>query len=101
MPWPAVHKAGKRKNGTTGHAHCLTVVLLRKNERFFATLRGCDFFDFSQKATLKTTGLDAKKSSYRNKVTSSQNDKFKAKAKAKAKSNAAAGGSQGGKKEKT
>jgi hypothetical protein len=40
-------------------------------ERFFAALRGCDFFDFSQKAALKTTGLDAKKSSYRNKVTSS------------------------------
>jgi hypothetical protein len=39
-----------------------------------AALRGCDFFDFSQKATLKTTGLDAKKSSYPNKVTSSQND---------------------------
>jgi hypothetical protein len=35
-------------------------------------LRGCDFFDFSQKAALKTTGLDAKKSSYRNKVTSSE-----------------------------
>jgi hypothetical protein len=61
-------------------------------------LRGCDFFDFSQKATLKTTGLDAKKSSYHNKVTSSQNDKFKAKTKTK--SNAAASGSQGGKKKK-
>jgi hypothetical protein len=36
-------------------------------------LRGCDFFDFSQKVALKTTGLDAKKSSYRNKVTSSEN----------------------------
>jgi hypothetical protein len=35
-------------------------------------LRGCDFFDFSQKVALKTTGLDAKKSSYRNKVTSSE-----------------------------
>jgi len=35
-------------------------------------LRACDFFDFSQKAALKTTGLDAKKSSYRNKVTSSE-----------------------------
>jgi hypothetical protein len=34
--------------------------------------RGCDFFDFSQKVTLKTMSLDAKKSSYRNKVTASE-----------------------------
>jgi hypothetical protein len=56
--------SGGRKNTREGE----------KNEAFFTALRGCDFFDFSQKAALKTTGLDAKKSSYRNKVTSSQND---------------------------
>jgi hypothetical protein len=55
---------GGRKNTREGE----------KNEAFFAALRGCDVFDFSQKAALKTAGLDAKKSSYRNKVTSSQND---------------------------
>jgi hypothetical protein len=39
---------------------------------YVVILRACDFFDFSQKAALKTTGLDVKKSSYRNKVTSSE-----------------------------
>jgi hypothetical protein len=42
-------------------------------------LRGCDFFDFSQKVALKTTGLDAKKSPYRKKVTASQKDNVKPK----------------------
>src|SRR5438309_7767762 len=35
-------------------------------------LRGCDFFDFSQKPSLKTLRLDAKNSRILNKVTSSE-----------------------------
>jgi hypothetical protein len=36
--------------------------------------RGCDFFDFSQKPSLKTLRLDAKNSRILNKVTSSENE---------------------------
>jgi hypothetical protein len=38
------------------------------------TLRGCDFFVFPQKAMLKITSLDAKKSLFCNLVTSSERD---------------------------
>src|SRR5260370_42597566 len=38
------------------------------------SLRGCDFFDFSQKPSLKTLRLDAKNSRILNKVTASQHD---------------------------
>jgi hypothetical protein len=42
-----------------------------------AALRGCDFFDFLQKAVLKIKHLHAKKSGFFKKVTPSQDDRYR------------------------